>query len=378
MNSDKVPGAKISSLMALLLIGSSVSLGASGEAKQDSWVSMLIATAGAILLAWLYSAVLRLHPGKNMYDIFVEVFGNVGGKIVCALYALYAAYLGARIFAVYDNFIRIVNLDVTPTSAILLLSVPLIAGLVKCGLKNMANCSKPFFLIVVILIGVTMFLGLNFMDLANIKPILAASPKALLSTSFDYLTLPLGETVLCMAFFGEIDQKESPFRILAGGILLGGGLLAIIILRNLMLLGAPTTSLFLFTSYDAVGIISVGDFVTRISVFIGVELTLTGVAKISVFTYTASLGVAKTLGIKKYLQPAAPCCALMAAVSMTLYSNILTEFTFEKYISLIGIPFQILLPVAVLITGKIRQKGKKKKKTAVKKTAAVHIPAPEE
>ena len=223
-----------------------------------------------------------------------------------------------------------------------------------------------------------MFLGLNFMDLANIKPILAASPKALLSTSFDYLTFPLGETVLCMAFFGEIDQKESPFRILAGGVLLGGGLLVVIILRNLLLLGAPTTSLFLFTSYDAVGIISVGDFVTRISVFIGVELTLTGVAKISVFTYSASVGVAKTLGIKKYLQPAAPCCALMAAVSMTLYSNILTEFTFEKYISMIGIPFQIVLPAAVLITGKIRQRGKKKKKAAVKKTAAVHIPAPEE
>lgn len=378
MNSEKVPGAKISSLMALLLIGSSVSLGASGEAKQDSWISMAIATGGGLLLAWLYSAVLRLHPGKNMYDIFVEVFGNVGGKIVCGLYALYAAYLGARIFAVYDNFIRIVNLDVTPTSAILLLSVPLIAGLVKCGLKNMANCSKPLFLIVVVLTGITMFLGLNFMDLANIKPILAASPKALMSTSFEYLTLPLGESVLCMSFFGEVDQKESPFRILAGGVLLGGGLLVVIILRNLLLLGAPTTSLFLFTSYDAVGIISVGDFVTRISVFIGVELTLTGVAKISVFTYSASVGVAKTLGIKKYLQPAAPCCALMAAVSMTLYSNILSEFTFEKYVSLIGIPFQIVLPAAVLITGKIRQRGKKKKKAAVKKTAAVHIPAPEE
>lgn len=378
MNSDKVPGAKISSLMALLLIGSSVSLGASGEAKQDSWVSMVIATAGGLLLAWLYSAILRLHPGKNMYDIFVEVFGNIGGKIVCAIYALYAAYLGARIFAVYDNFIRIVNLDITPTSAILLLSVPLIAGLVKCGLKNMANCSKPFFLIVFGLTAITMFLGLNFMDIGNIKPIIAASPKALLSTSFDYLTLPLGEIVLCMSFFGEVDQKESPFRILAGGILMGGGLLSIIILRNLLLLGAPTTSLFLFTSYDAVGIISVGDFVTRISVFIGVELTLTGVAKISVFTYSASLGVAKTLGIKKYLQPAAPCCALMAAVSMTLYSNILTEFAFEKYISMIDIPFQILLPAAVLITGKIKLKGQKKKKTAAKKTTAVHIPAPEE
>lgn len=378
MNNEKVQGTKLSSLIALLLIGSSVALSASSQAKQDSWIAMLIAMAAALLLAWLYSAVLRLHPGKNMYDIFVEVFGNVGGKIVCALYALYTAYLGARIFSLYDNFIRIVNLDVTPTAAILLISVPLIAGSVKCGLKVLANCARFTLVVVFVLTGITILLGMNYMDPGNIKPILAAGPQSMLDTSFAYLTLPLGEIVLCMSFFGEVDQKENPFRIMSMGVLLGGFLLVAVMLRNILLLGAPTGRLFLFTSYDAVGIISVGDFVTRISVFIGVELTLTGVAKISVFTYSASLGVAKTLGIKKYLQPAAPCCVLMAAVSMTLYSNILSEFKFEKYVSLIGIPFQILLPAAVLITGKIRQRGKKKKKAAVKKTAAVHIPAPEE
>ncbi len=142
--------------------------------------------------------------------------------------------------------------------------------------------------------------------------------------------------------------------------------LTVIILRNSLLLGAPTSRLFVFTSYDAVGIISIGDFVTRISVIVGVELTLTGVAKLSVFVYTASLAVSKTLDLKKYLQPAAPCCALMAALSLTLYTNIQTEINFVKYVSLLDVPFQIIIPALVLIVGKIR--FAKKKKGAAKKT----------
>ena len=142
-----------------------------------------------------------------------------------------------------------------------------------------------------------------------------------------------------------------------------------ILLRNVLLLGAPTCRMFLFASYDAVGIISVGDFVTRISVFIGVELTLTAVGKICVFVYAATQGVSKILGLRKFLQPAAPCCTLMAAFSLALYTNILSEVDFQKYVSLLGIPFQILLPVVVLIVGKVRQ-GKKKKGAAKKAAPA--------
>lgn len=375
MENKKVPGSKISSLTALMLVASSVALEASGGAKQDSWIAMAFATGAALLLAWLYSAILRLHPGKNMFDIFVEIFGKTGGKIVSALYVAYAVYLGARVFNIYDNFIRIVNLDATPIAAILLISVPLIAGSVKCGLKTLASCAKFVFVVVCLLTAITLVLGLRYMDFSNIKPIFAAAPKAMLVTTASYMMLPLGETVLCMSFFGEVDKKESPFQILSKGILFAGALMAAIMLRNILLLGAPTCQLFLFTSYDAVGIISVGDFVTRISVIIGVELTLTGVAKLSTFVYTAAQGVSKVLDLKKFLQPAAPCCALMAAISLTLYTNILTEIDFQKYVILFDVPFQIILPVVTLIVGKIRLG--KQKKGAVKKAAPAAHPAVE-
>lgn len=370
MENEKVPGGKISALIGVSMIGSSVVLGGSSDTKEDTWIAMLAAMAAALLLAWLYSSILRLHPGKNMFFIFSEVFGNIGGKIISGLYVVYAIFLGARIFAVFDDFIHIVNLEITPIAAILIISVPLIAGLVKCGLKNMASCAKFLYLVIVLIVSSTLVLGFRFMNLDNIRPILAAKPGTMIQTIWVYLTLPMGEIVLYMAFFGEVDKKESPFPIFAKGILLGGTVLLVAILRNLLLLGAPTCRLLLFASYSATGIISAGDFITRISVVIGVNLTLAGVIKISSFAYPACLGVSEIIGIKKFRKLAAPCCAFMAALSFTFYTNILTVIDFIKDFPYLSAPFQIILPVIILIVGKI--KLAKKKKGAAKKAA----PAP--
>ncbi len=374
---EKVTGHKISCLIALNLIGSFIVLGSS-EAEQDSWIAMTAAIVLSLLLAWLYSAILRLHPGENMFSIFTEVLGNTGGKIVSGLYAGYAIFLGARIVAIYINFIQIVNLDNTPLAALLLLSMPMEAWFVKGGLKSMGDCAKFLYTFTVVLALASLLLGLRYMDVNNIKPILATAPETMLRVTGGYLMLPLGETVLCMSCFGEVDRKESPFRILSVGTLLGGVIVLTGILGNSLLLSAPVCRLFLFTTYQAIGIVSVGDFITRISVIIGVEMTLTGFAKVGCFAYSASLGTSKVLGLKEYRGLVPSCCLLMAALSLIFFRDILTAINFKTNIAEIGVPFQVVIPLIVLVVGKIRQTGGKKKKAAVKKTAAVQSRVSEE
>ena len=374
---EKVTGHKISCLIALNLIGSFIVLGSS-EAEQDSWIAMTAAIVLSLLLAWLYSAILRLHPGENMFSIFTEVLGNTGGKIVSGLYAGYAIFLGARIVAIYINFIQIVNLDNAPLAALLLLSMPMEAWFVKGGLKSMGDCAKFLYTFTVVLALASLLLGLRYMDVNNLKPILATAPETMLRVTGGYLMLPLGETVLCMSFFGEVDRKGSPFRILSVGTLLGGVIVLTGILGNFLLLSAPVCRLFLFTTYQAIGIVSVGDFITRISVIIGVEMTLTGFAKVGCFAYSASLGTSKVLGLKEYRGLVPSCCLLMAALSLIFFRDILTAINFKTNIAEIGVPFQVVIPLIVLVVGKIRQTGGKKKKAAVKKTAAVQSRVSEE
>lgn len=377
MNKKKVPGSKISALIALYLIGSSLVLGSDNRAKQDSWIALILSTGLSLLLVWLYSSILRLYPGKNLFDISIEIFGKVLGKILCGVYVIYAVYLGALVFRIFDEFIQLVNLPNTPQIAIMLFSAPLIIWQVKSGLKNLASVSKFLLPILYLFVVVTFLLGTKFMSPDNLKPFFNSGPKAISESAFGSLMLPYGETVLCMSFFGEVEKKESPFKILTKGVLIAAAILILANIRNLLILGPDTTGMYIFSSYDAVGVISVGDFITRISVLIGINLVLAGVVKIGAALYAATVGVSKILEIDHFLLPAAACGLLMSSISTILYGNLLEGIQWIKYFEIFDIPFQIILPLIILITGKIKlQLSKKRPKIAKAKAAGPNEAAP--
>ena len=361
VNSKKVPGSRISALVALQLFSSSLVIGSGSEARQDSWLALVFALAASLPLLWLYAAVLRLFPGKGFFDIALETFGRVGGKIFIALYFFYAVFMGAMVIRIADDFIQLVNLPQSPQVALLLFSAPLVALQIRFGgLKDLSSCAKFLLPIVLIFVGSMFALGLRFMDVGNIQPVFGSGAKNLSQGTFRMMSVPLGDAVLSLAFFGEVSPTEKPFRILAGGILLGGNMLVLGLLRNQLILGAPVCDNYIYASYDAVGVINVGEFITRISVLIGVNLILASMARIGTCVYTATLGISQILGLKESRRLAAPCTLLMAAASFTLYDNLLAGTEAIQCLPLFGVPFQFLLPLLLLVCGKIRKSRRRR------------------
>lgn len=371
METNKVAGKKLSACIAMHMTASGLVVGSGGDVGNDAWLSLSVSIALSMLLAWLYSAILSMYPGKGLFDILIAVFGNVPGKIISGIYAAYAVFLGAEVTRILDEFIQLVNLGRTPQIAMLMFMVPLIVWQVRSGLRNIANCSYFVLPILVLFVLLSFLLGTKFMNLENLKPYFVSGPPAIAKASFSGLMLPLGEIVLATAAFGEIDPAEKPFPILAKGLLMGGGILLIATFRNILILGAPVNAMYVFSAYNSVDVISVGDFITSIAVLIGINLALAGVVKTSLCVYTASVGMAKVMGLKEKLQPVAPCCLLVAAIGFQLYDNLLTGLKFLDYIPAYSVPIQIVLPLIILIVGKAKQAGKKKKKAAGTKPAAV-------
>jgi spore germination protein KB len=374
MKSEKVPGKLILPCIGMDICASSLALTSSRTAGNDSWIALLIALGLSLLLVWLYSEILLLHPGKGLYDILLEIFGNVWGKIFCVIYAAYGLFLGSEVVRVLNEFIQLVNLPNTPQLAILMLMIPLIVWQVRSGFHNIANCARFLYPFLLLFVVSSFLLGTKFMNVHNLQPVLGTGLENVTKTTLTDLMIPLGHIVLAMVPFAEMRQEEKPFPLFAKGIFLGGLLLLPIILRDLLILGAPMSRMYPFSSYDAVNVISVGDFITSIAVLVGINLALASEIKISLSVYTGALGVAKVLGLKNQLQPAAPCCLVMAAVGYLLYDNLLTGLDFLTYIPFYSFPFEVLLPLLILIVGKAKQAGKKKKRATGGKPA---VPPPQ-
>lgn len=361
MNNQKITGREMKYVIALFFIGSSLVAGASVKAGQDSWISIIIGAALLIPMIFIYSAILNLYPGENLFDIIVHIFGSILGKIICFIYILYALHLGSLVINIFAEFIHAVNMPETPKAVITGFLIFACVFMIYNGISTMGSVSKFLFPLLLISVVLTIITATRIMDINNLKPVLNTDLGALLKSSYTVFTLPFGECILFTTIFSCVDPKENYKRTFFNGLLLGAVILIIANLRNLLILGPVTVKLFPYPSYEAISIIAVGEFFTRIEVIIGANLLLAGFIKVVVCCFSACQGFAKVFNINEYKYIAAPTVLIMLTLSSFAFKNTVDMLEFVESYQFYVIPYQILLPLIILITGKIKNKVKKQK-----------------
>lgn len=376
---DRITGKQMECTIALFLIGSSLVTGSATEAKQDTWFCMILALLLNIPLIWVHSQILELYPGRNYFENIVKACGKPVGKAVCVLLMIYSFHIASLVKKIFVNFIQTLNMPETPFIFILLSIVMVEFYMSKKRLFVVARVSKFTIPILISTVLMTMVLAYNNIDFSNLKPVLKSDFSSMVSGTLLIFTLPLGESILCAPMFGALDQNEPVFPVFLKGMLLGFSILLFANLRNILILGNSET-VFAYPSYQAVSVIGIGDFFTRIEVIIGFNLLLAGFIKVCVTYFTCCQEVAKIFDFDDYVPLFAPCGLILVTLIMIINSNTEEMLNWLKYHPFYSLPFQVVIPVAVLITGKIRNKAQKKKRTqkkAVVKRSAANEVSPE-
>ena len=105
------------SLMLLFEFGSSVILGVNTQTGQDSWITLIVGALIACPFMLIYARILKLYPGKSVFEIMDLVLGKVAGKILCALMTWYAIHLCALVIRNFSEFTEISTLQETPQAS---------------------------------------------------------------------------------------------------------------------------------------------------------------------------------------------------------------------------------------------------------------------
>jgi len=63
-------------LIIIFLLGSTVLIGTAGEAKQDSWIALIIGMVASSVILLMYSKILSHYPGKDLFDILTFTIGQ--------------------------------------------------------------------------------------------------------------------------------------------------------------------------------------------------------------------------------------------------------------------------------------------------------------
>jgi spore germination protein KB len=347
----------------MFIIGSVIIVGIGAEAKQDVWIATLMALIMSIPLLFIYSKLLTIYPGKDLYDILKEVFGNVAGKIISLLFIWYSFHLGTLVIRNFTEFVNVISFPETPQTIMTIFMGLLCIWMVKAGFEVLGRWATFVFPILIVIIITTVTLSMSKAELINLKPILYNGFKPLLPISFGLLSFPFAEAVIFTMVFNTLKNTKKTFKVFLISSLIGCLVMIIIDVRNLLVLGPSLSANFYFPSYLAVRTLNIGNFLQRFEIVVAIVFILGGFVKVSVCLYAATLGVAKIFNLNNYRYLVTPIGFLMMNLACILYDSTMEMFEWVKIYPYYAIPFQIILPIIILITAKIKIKvdGKSQK-----------------
>lgn len=344
-------------VMVLFIMGSTLVLGTGGEAKQDAWIAVLLGLLYAVPVILVYSRVLYLFPEKDLFQILGIIFGQIFGKIFSVFLAWYAFHLGALVIRNFSEFISVVAMPETPAFVPVTLLCLLCIWGVKAGIEVLGRWAEFVLPILLITIFAVILLSMSLADFNNLRPVLHKNLEGVMSGSFSVFSFPFAETVIFMMVGYVFREKKSIRKVYLSSLLIGGMIVLIVVVRNVLVMGPHFISSTFFPSYIAVSLIHLGDFLQRIELLVSVVFLFAGFTKISMCLLAASKGVASIFGIDDYREIVTPIALLMIALSIILYSNIMEmmEWVFKTY-KFYAFPFQVILPFIIWIFAEVKNK----------------------
>ncbi len=360
MEKSIISSKQLISIMILFIVGSSLITGTSTIAKQDSWISIIIAMFMAVPLALIYARLSKLFPEKNIYDIIYHIFGKKISFLISILYVFYALLLGALVIRNFTEYIQISSLPETPQFIFAIFMGTICFWVLKHGIEVLGRGCVFILPFVVFVVLITLILTIKDMNFSNIEPMLGQDFKTILSGSFSSLLFPFGEVVLFLAVLPTLRKKSSPYKAYIISIFIGGGILVVAMVRNILVLGVPTMNSLYFSSYYAASILDIGEFLSRIEVLVTGNFVVTGIVKTAICLYSSTVGIAKVFNIDNYKLLLAPTMLFIIAFSGLIFKNAMEMFKYIDTFRYYDVFFQFILPMVILIFAEIKVRKDKR------------------
>jgi len=349
------------SIIVLFLFGSTAVMGMNSGAGHDSWIALIVASLFGGVLVLVYARLIRLLPGMDFYDMAQTVFGKIIGKIIIALMAWYAIQLSALVLRSFSEFIQIVSLMETPQLVVMVTMLLVTGYMVFSGIETLAKWVMIALALTLGIVLFTMIISIRQSDFSNIFPILEHDFSTMGKATLNLFVFPFAETVIFLTLADSIKKSDNVYKIYLSGIFIGGVVLLMLFLRNVLILDVPMQNEIYFPSYAAARVASIGEIFARIEMSIFANFVLGCIAKLSICILAAVKGVKKLFGIKKNGRTLFFISLLILVVSKVQFENVMELITFSEIYPYYAMPFQIAIPILVWIGAEIKMRKKSRK-----------------
>ncbi|WP_425447974.1 GerAB/ArcD/ProY family transporter [Dethiothermospora halolimnae] len=357
LKKEKISSTQLFILVTGYLFGDAIIISPGSGARQDAWLAFLFGWIGGYILIGMYVYIAKLNPSKTLIEISIDIFGQIIGRIIAIMYIWYFLHLSALTFRSFGEYMVVVNYVNTPRIFIGIAFAVVIAIGLKYGIEVIARTITIMSLIVPFTITLMTVMSIKHVDFSNLLPSLKNGVKPIIKSGFGVMTFPFGETIVFLMVFPNLTEKKL-FKTSFKAVTIAGIAFILIIIRNIVVLGPNILERSYFSSHVISTIIEG----TIIDPFISVSLIILGGIELFILIYATLVGIAQVSNLDDYKPLILPVIIISLSLSNWIYDNLPDMFRVAKEIyPYYAIPFQIIIPLIVLVVSIIRNKKGNKK-----------------
>lgn len=363
----KISGIQIFWLLFTFLTGNTLLLTVREviiDAKQDAWISYLIASAIALLLVFISTKVCLLYPNETLVQFSKTILGKWIGNIVVIFYLFHWYSVISVILSQFSDFTITILLYSTPSWIINLTILLLIVyALYIGGIEGIARCGDFFGPIIFMMLILLLILSIPNMDVQRILPVYTDSGfKSIIKGTIFPLSF-LGELVIILMLITFMDEPKNGPKSALWAVAISSSLLSIATFIVITVFGATIAAKLRYPAFDSISYISVMNFIQNLEILAVVIWILSIFIKLSLYIFAASYGTAQWLNIKDWRKTiwfVVGLTFILAQIypNTTLYGVIYAKKIWIPYI----LPINMIgIPILLWIVGSIRKRKSRNK-----------------
>ena len=321
-------------------------------AKQDSWISIIIAFIVGLIPLFMFYKLNDLEPNLTFHQLIKKYFGKFWGNAINIFFICTVIFHASIALWNLCNFVNSQFLFKTPVLAIAIFFMIPIVYTVNKGLKTIGRTGIILFIISIIMF--ISFLSIfSKMDFSNLKPtfeggIIPILDGALIEFSFCVLSY----FPLLVVPKNNIVNNQKIMKTLLKVYLLSFFTTIIIMLAILTIFGSPLANLYQYPEFHLLKIINVANFFQRVESVLSFQWLFDFAVSLMVFIYFIKTSVQQLVNMehKHDLLFILGIAAVIIFLSSTIFVNDTIAYDFfgniYKYIRLF---ISFFMPLMILI-----------------------------
>ncbi|WP_072867974.1 GerAB/ArcD/ProY family transporter [Desulfofundulus thermosubterraneus] len=326
------------------------------HAKQDAWISVIIACFFGSLQVYTAVSLARRFPDASVVQYAPLILGKVPGKVVGFVYLFYFFYVGYFVLQEFSALMCSSYMPRTPPIVFMLVLSLLAVYAAYGGLEVICRMSSIVLTVVLATMVLVVLLIIKDIKIWRFLPALENGLGPILLGA-----IPpggwFGETAVLLMLYPFIDNKEKVVKTSFLAILILFIAMEMVVIGAVGLVGPTEAACFLFPTFNMARLIKLEalPILERQDALFMMIWVAGMLIKLTTFFFAGVLGLAQWLNVKDYRPLILPSMAIMMALAVQAWENIAELFAFSGEVFPLTIIFvNFIITIFLLITAGIR------------------------